>query len=185
MQNSKTPKTLLIIVIILILLILGGIGYYFWKIQKQINNTPDTINSNLRSASPTLSSGASPSSSISPTVSPTISPKSSSDNFQIPQGETYEISSKADTNGDSKEETLVVTKKADGKYHAYILSVDGAKLFDNQDLGQKPLRIATQIYGANEKYVSWMLVFTEESGSLAFIHWNGTKYEIPQDNLGI
>lgn len=96
------------------------------------------------------------------------------------------MQSTADTNGDSKDETLVITKMASGKYHAYVLSFDGKSLFDNKELDRKPVRIATQIYDASkETYLSWMLVFTENSGDLAFIHWNGTKYEIPQNELGI
>jgi hypothetical protein len=72
-----------------------------------------------------------------------------------------------------------------GKYHAYILSNDDQILWENKELDRPPVRIATQTYNTNENYLSWMLVFTEQSGDLAFIHWNGHEYEIPQNELGI
>ena len=86
---------------------------------------------------------------------------------------------------DGKEEILVITQQANGKYHAYILSEDKASiLYDNKELDQKPLRIGLQIYDSEVDYPSWMLVFTEQSGNLAFIHWDGTQYIIPE-SLGI
>lgn len=183
-QKPMTSKIILIVIIVIIIIVFGYLGYLIWKSENrqspQATSSPSSESSTSPNISPKFSSSISPSPAISPTTSPT-----SETSYQIPQGETYEISSKADTNGDGKEEILVITKKANGKYHAYVLSADGAKLFDNQDLGQKPVRIAIQTYNEGEKYVSWMLVFTEQSGSLAFIHWNGQKYEIPQDNLGI
>jgi len=178
----KKPKNVstLVLGIVLIFIILGAIGYYIYRLSQ-----PNPVSSPSPSPSPKTSKLTSPSPTISPTLSPTISPTKSGDNFQIPTGEIYLISSKADTNGDGKEEILVITQKTNNKFHAYVLSSDGKNLFDNPDLGQKPLRIATQIYATGEKYPSWMLVFTEESGNLAFIHWNGTRYEIPKENLGI
>ena len=185
MNNSPSAKTTLIVIIVLILLTLAAILFVYFKSVKKEQTSP------FPSPSATISSKISPSStprssaSPSATLSPSTTSAQSTPNYQIPQNETYEISSIEDTNGDGQKETLVVTKTQDNKYHAYILSASGSKLFDMPDLGQKPLRITTQIYNAEDKYVSWMVIFTEQSGNLAFIHWNGTKYEIPQENLGI
>lgn len=185
MQAAKSSKILLIVIILIIIAILSGIFYYSWKLGKNTPSTLVTSGPTAFTASPEFKQ-SSPFSTTSPIISPTTSPTQSSVNYQIPPGETFEISSKADTNDDGKEETLVVTKMTSGKYHAYVLSYDNtAILFDNKALTQKPLRIATQVYNEGEKYPSWMLVFTEQSGNLAFIHWNGLKYEIPQENLGI
>jgi hypothetical protein len=95
------------------------------------------------------------------------------------------MASTNDTNGDSKDENLVITKISDDKYHLYVLSNDGTVLFDDKTLTKKPVRIGTQIYDpTTEIFLSWVLIFTENSGDLAILHWNGTKYEIPK-NEGI
>lgn len=178
----KSSKILLGIIIALVVIVLGWVVYSMWQ-----NDGSPTI----ATASPTPSSSKSSETTISPTPkssispSPTTSPTSSNIDYKIPSGETYIVSAQDDTNGDNQKETLVVTSETNGKYHAYILSADGAILYDNKELGLKPLRIATTKYNADDKNVSWMLVFTEESGSLAIIRWNGQTYEIPQDNLGI
>lgn len=181
-KKSKANKAVITLLIIVTLGVLGYIGYIFYKSNTTPatgqNQSPSPINGLKLSGTPKIS----PSPSIG-SPSPSISP--SAIDYKVPEGETYLMSSTADTNSDSKDETLVVTTTKDGKYHAYVLSSDGKSLFDNPDLGQKPLRIATQTYDASkESYLSWMIVFTEQSGNLAFIHWNGTQYEIPQ-NMGI
>lgn len=181
-KKRKSPVFLYILIIALILFVFGWIVYELSKniLAPKTSTTPTPSSS--KSASSTKKS---PSPSMTSILSPSVSPSPSVSVLKIPAGETYELSSQADTNGDGNMETLVTTRKPDNKYHAYVLSKDGTTLFDNPDLGMKPLRIALQTYSEKEKYLSWMLVFTEESGSLAFIHWNGTKYEIPKDDLGI
>lgn len=181
-QKKKSSKTGLILALILVFLVFGGLFLYVYlKNRSNPNPLPSPSAKIKTTASPQIS----PSLSLSPKIPPTISPTKSGAELLIPASETLELSSQADTNGDLKDETLVITKKSNGKYHAYILSFEKKILYDNQDLGQKPLRIATQIYNPSEKYLSWMLVFTELSGNLAFIHWNGQNYEIPVSDLGI
>lgn len=188
MTNQKTPKIFLGIIVLVVLLVLIGVFYYSTKSQKELakraaqTSPSPTISIPLPEVSPAKT--ASP----SPNPSPSVNPSTSADiknQYHLPQEETFIISSKADTNGDSKEETLVVTQITDSKYHLYIFSAEGAKLYDNQDLAQKPVRISTQKYKSEDNYVSWMLIFTEQSGNLAFIRWNGTKYEIPQEQWGV
>lgn len=185
MGPSKTSKVVLVIIGILVLIVFIYLGYIITKGQKESNNIevlPSVNKSKL--SSPTNSASISPSANLSPTPSPTSS-VSIKDLYKIPDGEAFVISSKADSNGDKNDETLVITEKADKKIHAYVLSSKDEVLFDIADLGQKPVRIETPKYGEKENFVSWMLIFTEDSGNLAFIHWNGTKYEIPQENLDI
>lgn len=178
---KKTSTGTKIGISLLVIIIIIGLGYVIYIIiknnQTPVNQTSPAANTSAKvSGSPAAADSSpetSPSTLISPSPSATV-------NLQIPTGETYAISSTADTNGDGKDETLVITQMASGKYHAYILSADGQSIFDNKELDRKPVRIATQTYNTNETYLSWMLVFTEQSGDLAFVHWNGTKYEIPQ-----
>lgn len=185
---KKSPPGTKIAIVISSLLVLATLGYVGYILIKSQNSTREISQSS--SPSPKISAKLSSSPRVSPSPTPSassqISPSAIDYNaLHIPEGETYFMSSAADTNGDSKDETLVITKTSAGKYHAYVLSSDGKSLFDNKDLGQKPLRIATQTYDSTkETYLSWMLVFTEESGNLALIHWNGTAYEIPP-NMGI
>lgn len=187
MKSQNSTKILIVTISVLIILILGWLIYYYLKNQSSAVPLSTSSPSPKVKSSPTFSLSPTPTPSATPSagISPAISPEENLEIYKIPSGETYEISSKADTNGDGKDEILVVTKTNDDKHHAYILSSDGKVIYDNKNLGQKPLRITTQIYGAREQYPSWMLIFTEESGNLAFIHWNGAVYEIPQDNLGI
>lgn len=180
---KRTQASSKIIIIILAILTIGALSYSGYVLLKPVKtdltteNSPTPSESVKISPSPTIS----PSASISPFPSPSSTP-----DYKVPEGETYVIASAADTNGDSKEEILVITKMPSGKFHAYILSSEGSSLFDNKELVKKPVRIAVQTYDTSkESYLSWMLVFTEQSGDLAFIHWNGTVYEIPQNELGI
>ena len=181
-RMSTGTKSLLVILVIVVVAAVGFVIYTIYKSGK--------IPSSGVSLSPNTSAkiSSSPKTSGSPKISPSanISPSpSGSVNLQIPEGETLVTSSTADTNGDGKDETLVITK-LNGKYHVYILSADGAVLWENKELDRKPTRIATQTYDSSkETYLSWMLIFTENSGDLTFIHWNGTKYEIPQNESGI
>ena len=181
-KMSGETKTLLVILVIVIIGAIGFVSYTIYKAQK----TPSSESSPTPAESIKISGSPTAATSLSISPSPAISSSpSGTPNLQIPEGETYVISSTADTNGDGKDETLVITK-LNNKYHAYILSNDGKSLWDNKELDRKPVRIATQTYDSSkETYLSWMLVFTEQSGDLAFIHWNGTTYEIPQNELGI
>jgi len=180
-SQPKTSKIFLGIIVFLVIVVLGWMVYFLWKNESGPAITASSTPTTTKSPKTTLSS--SPKTSLSP--SPKTSSSSIPIDYKVPTGETYLMSSQADTNGDGKIETLVITTAANNKYHAYVLSLDGATLYDNKDLGQKPLRIADTTYSETDKSSSWMLVFTEESGSLAIIRWNGTQYEIPQDNLGI
>lgn len=180
----QTSKILIGIIIALVVIVLGWVVYSMLKNEggPTIGTTVPTPSSALTpSGSPNLS--PSPKSSVS--SSPQMTPSSNASLYKVPAGETYIVSAQDDTNGDNQKETLVVTSETNGKYHAYVLSSEGAILYDNKELGLKPLRITTTKYNADDKNVSWMLVFTEESGSLAIIRWNGQTYEMPQDNLGI
>jgi hypothetical protein len=180
-QMAASSRIALIIITVLVIGALGFVGFILIKNQsKSSNGSGITPTQSLKvSGSPEVS----PSLSLSPSPSASATPNT---NLQIPDGETLVMSSTADTNGDEKDETLVVTKMTSGKYHAYILSSDGKILFENKELNQKPVRIATQTYDVSkETFLSWMLVFTEQSGNLAFIHWNGTAYEIPANGEGI
>ena len=179
-RKNRQTAGLLVGIIIITLIVFGYIGYSLFKSPKETDNKSLTF---LPSPQTTMSFSPSPQLSSSPKLSPTPSPTASGSqiDYKIPGGETYVISSTADTNGDKQDETLVVTKKTESKYHLYILSTEGKSLYDNPELLQKPVRIATQIYDpTKETYLSWMLVFTEQSGNLIFVHWNGKAYEIPQ-----
>lgn len=181
-NNPKTSKILLGIIVFLVVVVLGWMVYFLWKLETNpsISTSPTPLLTPQKSGSPTVSPSLKTSSS--PSVS--ASPSAGNIDYKVPTGETYLMSAQADTNGDSKLETLVITSAANNKYHAYVLSSDGNILYDNKDLGQKPLRIADTTYSETDTYSSWMLVFTEQSGNLAVIHWNGTAYEIPQ-SMGI
>ena len=184
---SKSNKIIIIILIVLAITTFAFVFIYSAKSQNKTITNPVVT--------PVSKITTSPSSSISlskPTMSPTISPNLSpspaptaTPDLKIPSGEKLVMSGTEDTNGDGKKETLVITEKTDKKIHAYILSSAGASIYDVPDLGQKPVRIATQKYSDTDNFKSWMLIFTEESGSLAMIHWNGTKYEIPTNEGGI
>jgi len=174
-------KTILIVLILVVVFAL--IGYLIFRTfypkgseETSTSSPPPIISPSGVISSPT----SSPTSSALASPSPTGTP-----DYQVPSDETYVISSLADTNGDTKDETLVITKQKDGKYHLYVLSSDNQSLFDSKDMPQKPVRISTQTYDSSkEAYLSWMLIFSENSGDLAFVHWNGTKYEIPP-SLGL
>ncbi len=179
-QTPKTSKILLVIIIVLVVAVLGWMAFFIWGSNDNSKTTA------TKSPIPTKLA-VSPTTSLKISSSPTTSPtsKTTPNIYQVPVGETYIMSSEEDTNGDGENETLVITEINDGLYHAYILSADKSSiLYDNKELTQKPVRISTQVYGTGETYSSWMLVFTEQSGNLAFIHWNGTEYEIPE-SLGI
>lgn len=187
--KKPTPgsKMAIIVLIILVVLIFSFMGWQVFKLKgsSEFMLGPQDTTPSLELPSPSRSPKASPGTSSSPSPSASPSPTSTLESYKIPFGETYVNASVADTNGDSKDETLVVTQMSGGKYHVYVLSATGEILFDDKTFVKKPLRIATQIYDpAKESYLSWMLVFVEQSGDLAFIHWNGTKYEIPQ-SIGI
>ncbi len=178
-KTSGGTKALIIIIAILVLAGLIYSGYILFKQpvteSGQTNASPIPSNSLKISGEPSinLSSLATPSPSPSGTIDYNA--------LKIPEGETFANVSTADTNGNGKDETLVITKMTNGKYHVYVLSNDGNSLFDNKELTKKPVRIALQTYDSTkESFLSWMLVFTENSGDLVFIHWNGTTYEIPQ-----
>src|SRR3990167_343523 len=132
-KMSGGTKALIVILVILVLVGLGYIGY-------TIYNTNQTKTSGIQSSpSPNLSVkiSGSPIASTSPKISPSgvLSPSPSGNiDMKIPEGETYVIHSTADTNGDSKDETLVITKMASGKYHVYILSTDRTILWENKTL---------------------------------------------------
>jgi len=178
--KSNPLKTILIV--LLILIAFAVIGYFIFKsLYPKKSSEVVTFPSSLSlSPSPTTSAKFSPSPSLLTSPSPSATP-----DYKVPTGETYVLAQASDTNGDSKDETLVVTKMQSGKYHVYVLSSDGNSVFDDKTLDRKPVRIATQTYDATkESYLSWMLIFSENSGDLAFVHWNGTKYEIPQ-GIGI
>jgi len=181
-KMSGGTKALIIIIAILVLAGLTYSGYLLFK-------PPAALTETNISPIPSISAKISgrPFYSPSPLISPSPSPSPSAKiDYQVPEGETLINHSTADTNGDGQEETLVITKMANGKYHVYVLSSAGSSLFDNQELTKKPIRIALQTYDSTkDSFLSWMLVFTENSGDLAFIHWNGTAYEIPQNELGI
>ena len=169
-------KTILIVLVLVVAF--AAIGYLIYRsfYPKESEETSTSL------PSPTISpSGVTSSPKLSSTPSALVSPSpSGTPDYKVPTDETYVMSSVADTNGDTKDETLVITKQNNGKYHIYILSADGNNLFDDKTLDRKPTRIATQTYDSSkESYLSWMLIFSENSGDLAFIHWNGSKYEIP------
>jgi len=173
-KRSASNRALIIVILILTIGALGYSAYILFKPVKTdlSKSTPTPIESIKLSGSPTIS----PSPSLTPSPSPSGTP-----DYKVSEDETFVIASTADTNGDNKEETLVITKMTNGKYHLYVLSSEGQSLFDNKELLKKPVRISTQTYNAaTENYLSWMLVFTEQSGDLAFVHWNGQQYEIPQ-----
>ncbi len=173
-----------ILIFLLVLITLGVIGYSYYVLfgpgSKTETDTSTNLNDKIKgspSVAPTIKS--------SPTLLATPSPVGTPD-YKVPTNEVYLMHSSADTNGDSKEETLVITRMNTTKYHAYVLDAGGEIVYDNKLLDRPPVRIATQTYDSTqESYLSWMLVFIENSGELAFIHWNGTKYEIPQLNSGI
>lgn len=180
---KKTSGGTKVLIITIAILVVGGLSYSGYILFKSPRESNETNISPLPSTSAKISGvpSISPSSPVSPSPSP-----SANIDYKVPEGETFTSASTADTNGDGKDETLVITKMTDGKYHVYVLSSTGSSLFDNKELTKKPVRIALQTYDSTkESYLSWMLVFTEQSGDLAFIHWNGTAYEIPQNDLGI
>ncbi|MBM2820399.1 MAG: hypothetical protein HW405_159 [Candidatus Berkelbacteria bacterium] len=181
-RNPGANKALIILLVIIIVAVIGYVLYIL------IRPTSDDLTGAQASPTPSKiinSPSASGSSNISTSPSITALPTpTGTQNYKVPEGETFVAASTADTNGDGKEETLVITKMTNGKYHAYILTPTGENLFDNKEMTKKPVRIVTQTFDSSESYLSWMLVFTEQSGDLAFIHWTGTKYEIPA-SLGI
>ena len=184
-RTSSSSKILITIILILALAAFGYVGYLLYKNANNSGSEATSLSTPEENTKVSSSPNISPSLNISPSMSLSASPSASA-NMQIPAGETFVLSSNADTNGDGKEEILVVTQMSNNKYHAYVLSDTGQILFENKELSLKPVRIATQTYDpSKESFLSWMMVFTEQSGSLAFIHWNGTKYEIPQENSGI
>ncbi len=179
--KSNPLKTILIVLVLVV--VFAVIGYFIYRsFYPKRSNEASTS-----SPSPIISpSGGISSPTPSPTPSALASPLTSgTPDYKVPADETYTMSSVADTNGDTKDETLVITKQKDGKYHVYVLSSDGQSLFDSKDMPQKPVRISTQTYDSTkEVYLSWMMIFTENSGEFAFVHWNGSAYEIPE-SLGL
>lgn len=189
--HKSSPRTLYIIIITVVFLgIAAFLTSFFWPKtveQNDISNIADTADEETTASPANSSKDATDKSNSTPapkTTTQNSATANSADIYQVPAGETYIKSSIADTNGDKKKETLVVTKNKLKKYHAYVLTVDGKKIFDNAELLQAPVRIDLISFNQGESYKTWMLVFTEDSGNLAYIHWNGTKYEIPE-NIGI
>jgi len=170
-------KTILIVLVLLGAFI--AISYLIYRSFYPKKSNEASTSSPSQIISP---SGVTSSPNLSPSPSALASPSpSGTPDYKVLADETYTMSSVADTNGDTKDEILVITKQKDGKYHVYVLSSDGQSLFDSKDMPQKPVRISTQTYDpTKEAYLSWMMIFSENSGDLAFIHWNGTAYEIPQ-----
>lgn len=163
---------------ILILAILGVAAFYFY--QKYFAKTDE-----VKAPAEEITDENTTSTSTKPTAtaaSPTPTVAATPD-YRLPTGETYVTSSAEDTNGDGKLETLVISAQTDGKFHAYVLSNEKTVLFETKDLTKKPARIDTQVYKTGESYDSWMVVMSENSSDLFFIHWNATTYEIPQDTI--
>src|SRR3990172_4357542 len=126
-KTSAGKKVLMVLVIILIIAGLGFIGYtLFWqnKSEIEIKASPSPLTSTKISGTPSILPSVSPSLSVSP--SPSGTP-----DYKIPTGETFVMVSTNDTNGDGKDENLVITKMTSDKYHVYILSADGQVLFDD------------------------------------------------------
>lgn len=181
-KKSQVNKALIWTLFFLLIISLAISIYLLFFLNSDNDRTNDQTTNAIFPSGSLTSPSARPSINPSLDISPTAS---SLTDYKVPDGEKFVISSNADTNGDAKDEVLVITSQTSGKYHAYILSSDGQSLFDNKELLKKPLRIGTQTFDpAKESYLSWMLVFSENSGDLAFIHFNGTQYEIPQ-NEGI
>jgi len=165
---------------VLFLAIIGSVGYFVYQkytpSQKAVS--PKVLPTKIvdsSNQSPILKPSPSPLASPSPLVSATP-------DYKVPAGETYVTSSTADTNGDNKTETLVVSAQNDGKFHIYVLDNTSSIVFENKNMPAKPIRISTQAYDpTKEGYLSWMLVMSENSGDLFFVHYNGTAYEIPQN----
>lgn len=171
-RMSTGTKILIFILIILVLATLVYVGLLLFRTKPV--ETDELIISPIPSES--LKVSGSPG-ATSPT--PTSASPSPLQNYKVPQGETFINASTGDTNGDGKDETLVITQLANGKYHIYVLSNTGTSLYDNREVTRKPIRIALQTYDSTkESYLSWMLVYVENSAELAFIHWNGTAYEM-------
>lgn len=176
-RMSAGTKILIIFLIILVLAVLVYIGLLLFRTKPV--ETGELIISPIPSESlPVSSSPGSPSPTFASTSpSPLL-------NYKIPQGETFVIASTGDTNGDGKEETLVITQMNNGKYHLYVLANDGTSIYDNKELTRKPIRVALQTYDSTkESFLSWMLVYVENSADLSFIHWNGTAYEMLTQGL--
>lgn len=183
LPKRKSP-VIIFLTILLVVVVLGVFGFCWYIIlgpgsKPKVETTPDLTNKikGSPSTAPTIAV------SIKPSTTPSVN---ATPDYKVPSNEIYLMNSAADTNGDGKEEILVITRMVSTKYHAYVLDADGKVVFDNKELDRPPVRIATQTYDSTkETYLSWMLVFIENSGELAFIHWNGTKYEIPQQDVGI
>src|SRR3990167_9232418 len=141
-KMSGGTKALIVILIILVLAGLGYVGYTIYNADKSGQTSGPSP-----SPSTSVKISGSPVSTSSPKVSPSsvISPSPSGNiDLKIPEGETYVTSSTADTNGDGKDESLVITKMASGKYHIYILSADGAILWEDKTLDRVPVRIRSE-----------------------------------------
>lgn len=187
-QDAKNHSSKILVagLVILTLAAAGFFTFYFW---------PKTVDNNTAAEKETGATGTAPTEETAPSAGSTASPTtpstskattpsattatSAADQYQVPKGETYFMSSADDTNGDGKKETLVITQRKDKKYHLYVLSSKGKKIFDNSELLKPPLRINLAKYDPSEKYSSWVLIFSEQSGEMAYLHWNGAEYEIP------
>ncbi len=173
-RTSRGTKILITIIIVLVVATLFYVGFTLFKSSTPVEST-EKILTPIPSSSTKISS--SPIASPTPVISPSPSPNAG--DLKVPAGETLVSATAGDTNGDGKDETLVITKMPGGVYHLYVLSSSGTSLFDNKQQTRNPIRIALQTYDSTrETYLSWMLVFTEQSGDLSFVHWNGTAYEL-------
>lgn len=185
--KNHSSKILIAGLVILILAAAGFFTFYFWPKSVDNSSVAEEEETGATGAAATKESTPSSTSTTSPTTpstTKTTTPSattatSTADQYQVPKGETYFMSSADDTNGDGKKETLVITQRKDKKYHLYVLSSKGKKIFDNSELLKPPLRINLAKYDPSEKYSSWVLIFSEQSGEMTYIHWNGAEYEIP------
>lgn len=201
--KTKSYKPLIIILAVFTLLLLAGSAtYYFWP---NINESTSDTNDNLESliTNDSLNSANTDTNLTDPTTDkantntdPSIGDSAkkdledtetetpdSTDQYAIPAGETFILANTADTNGDKKKETIVVSKRKDKKYHVYVLSSTKKVLYENTDLLKAPVRIEPTRFQVTTGYDAWMLIFAENSGDLGYLVWNGKTYEIPSFTL--
>jgi flagellar basal body-associated protein FliL len=194
--KTKSSKPLVIVLIVFIVLCLaGGATYYFWPnantstdsnealesliTNDSAENQPDTTNEKIDSTK-SIETNIGDSSK---TEDQDTAKESETNQYALPTGETFILANIADTNGDKKKETIVVSKRKDKKYHVYVLSSTKKVLYENTDLTKAPVRIEPTRFQVTTGYDAWMLIFAENSGELGYLVWNGTAYEIPSFSL--